>query len=75
MEDAEISRYNSSVSDEFTEILSSLIFFTLELSKVDDKTIKDWMNDTNSNKWEPYLTSFKKKKSISLRSFGRRNTN
>ena len=27
MEDAEISRYNSSVSDEFTEILSSLIFF------------------------------------------------
>lgn len=61
MEDAEISRYNSSVSDEFTEILSSLIFFTLELSKVDDKTIKDWMNDTNSNKWEPYLRVLRKR--------------
>ena len=61
MEDAEISRYNSSVSDEFTEILSSLIFFTLELSKVDDKTIKNWMNDTNSNKWEPYLRVLRKR--------------
>ena len=61
MEDAEISRYNSSVSDEFTEILSSLIFFTLELSKVDDKIIKDWMSDTNSNKWEPYLRVLRKR--------------
>ena len=40
MEDPEISKYNSSISDEITEILSTLIFVTLELSKVDDNTVK-----------------------------------
>ena len=61
MEDAEISRYNSSVSDVFTEIFSSLIFFTLELSKVNDVKIKDWMNDKNCSKWEPYLKVLRKR--------------
>ena len=61
MENPEISRYNSSVSDEFTEIFSSLIFFTLELSKVDDKTINAWMSDNKSNKWKPYLTVLRKR--------------
>ncbi|MGA0411288.1 MAG: M3 family oligoendopeptidase [Candidatus Puniceispirillales bacterium] len=61
MENPEVSRYNSSVSDEFTEIFSSLIFFTLELSKVDDKTINAWMSDNKSNKWKPYLTVLRKR--------------
>ena len=61
MEDAEISRYNSSVSDEFTEIFSSLIFFTLELSKVNDVKIQNWMNDKNCCKWEPYLKVLRKR--------------
>ena len=61
MENPEVSRYNSSVSDEFTEIFSSLIFFTLELSKVDDKIIKGWMSDNKSNKWKPYLTVLRKR--------------
>ena len=61
MEDAEISRYNSSVSDEFTEIFSSLIFFTLELSKVDDVKIQSWMNNNNSSKWKPYLNVLRKR--------------
>ena len=61
MENPEGSRYNSSVSDEFTEIFSSLIFFTLELSKVDDKTINAWMSDNKSNKWKPYLTVLRKR--------------
>ena len=42
-------------------VLYALIFFTLELSKVDDKTIKNWMNDTTSNKWEPYLRVLRKR--------------
>ena len=61
MEDAEVSRYNSSVSDEFTEIFSSLIFFTLELSKVNDVKIQNWMNDKNCSKWEPYLKVLRKR--------------
>jgi len=61
MENPEVSRYNSSVSDEFTEIFSSLIFFTLELSKVDDKMINAWMSDNKSNKWKPYLTVLRKR--------------
>ena len=61
MEDAEISRYHSSISDEFTEIFSSLIFFTLELSKVNDVKIQNWMNDKNCSKWEPYLKVLRKR--------------
>ncbi len=47
MEDPEISRYNASVSDKLTEISSLLVFFTLELSKLDDKTVSEWTKGTN----------------------------
>ena len=61
MEDPEISRYNASVSDKLTEISSLLVFFTLELSKLDDETVGEWTKGTNSSKWLPYLTILRKK--------------
>ena len=61
MEDPEISRYNSSVSDQITEIISSLIFFTLELSKLDIKTIDEWMKNKKLEKWLPYITILRKR--------------
>ena len=61
MEDPEISKYNSSISDEITDILSSLIFVTLELSKVNDSTIKNWFNDIDAKKWKPYLNILRKR--------------
>ena len=61
MEDPEISRYNSSISDQITEILSSLIFFTLELSKIDDKTIESWMKENSAKKWQPFITILRKR--------------
>ena len=61
MEDPEISRYNSSISDQITEILSSLIFFTLELSKIDDKTIESWMKKNSAQKWQPFITILRKR--------------
>ena len=61
MEDPEISRYNASVSDKLTEISSLLVFFTLELSKLDDKTVSEWTKGPNSSKWLPYLTILRKK--------------
>ena len=61
MEDPEISKYNSTLSDEITEILSTLIFVTLELSKVDDNTIKNWLSDKEANRWEPYLNILRKR--------------
>jgi len=61
MEDPEISRYNSSVSDKLTEISSLLVFVTLELSKVDDKTISEWTKSNVTSKWLPYLTILRKR--------------
>ncbi len=61
MEDPEISKYNSSISDQITEILSTLIFVTLELSKVDDNTINHWLNDKEAKNWEPYLNILRKR--------------
>ena len=61
MEDPEISRYNSSISDEVTEIFSSLIFVTLELSKINDDIIKEWVLNDEAKQWLPYLTILRKR--------------
>ena len=61
MEDPEISKYNSSISDEITEILSTLVFVTLELSKVDNNTINTWLDDRRAKKWEPYINILRKR--------------
>ena len=61
MEDPEISRYNSSISDEVTEIFSSLIFVTLELSKINDDIIKEWVLNDEAKHWLPYLTILRKR--------------
>ena len=61
MEDPEISRYNSSISDEVTEIFSSLIFVTLELSKINDDTINKWVLNDEAKHWLPYLTILRKR--------------
>ena len=61
MEDPEISRYNSSVSDEVTEIFSSLIFVTLELSKINDDIINEWVLNDEAKHWLPYLTILRKR--------------
>ena len=65
MEDPEISKYNSSISDEITEILSTLIFVTLELSKVDDNTFNNWLDDKEAKKMETLSQKIKKKKPLS----------
>ena len=61
MEDPEISRYNSSISDEVTEIFSSLIFVTLELSKINDNIINEWVLNDEAKHWLPYLTILRKR--------------
>ena len=61
MEDPEISRYNSSISDEVTEIFSSLIFVTLELSKINDDVINEWILNDEAKQWLPYLTILRKR--------------
>ena len=61
MEDPEISRYNSSISDEVTEIFSSLIFVTLELSKINDDIINEWVLNDEAKHWLPYLTILRKR--------------
>ena len=61
MEDPEISRYNSSISDEVTEIFSSLIFVTLELSKINDDIINEWVSNDEAKHWLPYLTILRKR--------------
>ena len=61
MEDPEISRYNSSISDEVTEIFSSLIFVTLELSKINDDIINEWVLNDEAKHWLPYLKILRKR--------------
>ena len=61
MEDPEISRYNSSISDKVTEIFSSLIFVTLELSKINDDIINEWVLNDEAKHWLPYLTILRKR--------------
>ena len=61
MEDPEISRYNSTTSDEVTDIFSSLIFVTLELSKINDDIINKWVLNDTAKQWLPYLKILRKR--------------
>jgi oligoendopeptidase F len=61
MEDPEISRYNSTISDEVTDIFSSLIFVSLELSKISDDVFNKWMLSEKAKEWMPYLKILRKR--------------
>lgn len=61
MEDPEISRYNSTISDEVTDIFSSLIFVSLELSKIRDDVFNKWMLSEKAKEWMPYLKILRKR--------------
>ena len=61
MEDPEISRYNSTISDEMTDVFSSLIFVSLELSKISDDVFNKWMLSEKAKEWMPYLKILRKR--------------
>ena len=61
MEDPEISRYNSTISDEVTDIFSSLIFVSLELSKISDDVFNKWMLSEKAKELMPYLKILRKR--------------
>jgi len=66
MEDPEISRYNSTISDEMTDVFSSLIFVSLELSKISDDVFNKWMLSEKAKEWMPYLKIIRKRKPFIL---------
>ena len=52
---AEIGRFYQTVSERATAISSHLLFFTLELNRLDDGILEQKMTDPALAKWQPWL--------------------
>ena len=66
MQDTEVSRYNAKISDTISEFFSKLVFVSLEIGSVNDKTYNQWLNDHSSKKWIPLIKSLRKRKKYQL---------
>ena len=53
--DGAIGRFTQSCSERVTEISSHLIFFTLELNRLDDSLLEQKLADTALAHWQPFL--------------------
>jgi oligoendopeptidase F len=57
--DAVIARFYQSVSERITAISSHLIFFTLELNRLDDAELEKKLVDPALARWRPWLTDLR----------------
>nr|WP_082881787.1 M3 family oligoendopeptidase [Acetobacter malorum] len=53
--DPEISRFSQSISEKLTDISTHLLFFTLELNRLDDADLAQKMQDPALAHWKPFL--------------------
>jgi oligoendopeptidase F len=53
--DAEIGRFYQTVSERVTAISSHLLFFALELNRLDDATLEQKLSDAALARWRPWL--------------------
>ena len=66
MEDEEVSRYNSKISDWIAQIFSKIVFVSLEIASVSDKVFNNWAKNKNSEKWLPLIKSLRKRRKYQL---------
>ncbi|MDP1975572.1 MAG: M3 family oligoendopeptidase [Alphaproteobacteria bacterium] len=55
MDDPKIGQFYQSVQEKYTEIVGHLLFFTLELNKIDDATLSTQKKDPALSKYTPFL--------------------
>ncbi len=55
MEDAEIGRFYQTVQERLTRISTELLFFTLELNKIDDAALEGKLKDPAAARYRPWL--------------------
>ena len=55
MEDAEIGRFYQTVQERLTRISTELLFFTLELNKIDDAALAEKLKDPAAARYRPWL--------------------
>ncbi len=53
--DAEIGKFYQTISERVTAISSHLIFFTLELNRLDDALLEEKLADPAAARWRPWL--------------------
>ena len=68
MQDVEVSRYNAKISDIISEFFSKLVFVSLEIASVSNKTYDRWVKDRNSKKWIPLIKNLRKRRKYQLSS-------
>lgn len=65
-DNAEISRFWQGLRERITQIVTHSIFYTLEINKLDDEVIEQWLNDENIGKYSPWIKEIRKQKPYQL---------
>ena len=55
VDDAKIAGFYQNMSERSTQIYGHLLFFTLEVTKATDKTLKAWLADKKVARYQPWL--------------------
>ena len=55
VEDPDVSRFYQTTLERITDISSLLLFFSLELNRLDDKIVAAWLGDSSVARYEPWL--------------------
>ncbi len=66
MEDEEISRYNSKISDWISQLFSKIVFVSLEIASVNDKVFNQWVKNKYSKRWIPLIKNLRKRRRFQL---------
>lgn len=53
--DAAVSRFSQSINEQLTTISADLLFFSLELNRLDDDSLEDRLKSPDLQRWQPYL--------------------
>lgn len=65
-DDAEISRFWQGLREHVTQIVTHSIFYTLEINKLNDKIIEQWLKDEHISKYSPWIKEIRKQKPYQL---------
>jgi oligoendopeptidase F len=53
--DAEVGRFYQTLNERITQISTQTLFFTLEINRLDDKTLEDKLTDPRAARYRPWL--------------------
>lgn len=65
-DDAAISRFWQGLRERITQIVTHSVFYTLEINKLGDEIIEQWLRNENIDQYHPWINEIRKQKPYQL---------